>query len=200
MKPYDGMTTRIRRSFAGKAGALIGAAFVAGAVFAQAPSPPAATSAEIRSPGGDPLAPLAWLEGCWRGTVNKREFREQWMPLRGSMMIGVSQTISDGKTDDYEYLRLETRPDGVYYVAVPSGKSETAYRLTEQAVDRTADRNDEIFTFANPALVFPQKITYRRGSEGWLYATVQGKVNGADREFIYPMRRIGCESGELIRK
>jgi len=200
MKPFDGMTARSMRRIAGKAGVLVGVALAMGATMAQSPSSPAAKPAEIKSPDGDPLAPLAWLEGCWRGTVNQREFREQWMPLRGNMMVGVSQTVIDGKTDGYEYLRLEPRPDGVYYVAVPSGKNEAAYRLAEQTVDRTAERNDEIFTFANPALVFPQKITYRRASEGWLYATVQGKVNGADREFIYPMRRIDCKSGELIRK
>jgi hypothetical protein len=26
----------------------------------------------------------AWLEGCWRGAVNQREFREHWLPLRGA--------------------------------------------------------------------------------------------------------------------
>jgi len=52
----------------------------------------------------------------------------------------------------------------------------------------------------NPAAGFPAKITYRRGSEGWLYAAVEGKIDGADRQVTYPMRRIDCESGEFIRK
>ena len=43
------------------------------------------------------LAPLAWLDGCWRGTVNEREFREHWMPLRGGLMLGVSQTVIGGE-------------------------------------------------------------------------------------------------------
>ena len=46
----------------------------------------------------------------------------------------------------------------------------------------------------------PQRIVYRRGSEGWLYATIDGKVKGEDRQVIYPMRRIDCETGEFIRK
>ena len=70
-------------------------------------------------------------------TANQREFREHWMPLRGNLLVGVSQTVMQGKTQGYEYLRLEPRADGVYYVAAPSGKNETAFRLTEQTVDRT---------------------------------------------------------------
>ena len=147
-----------------------------------------------------PLAPLAWLEGCWRGDVNQREYREHWMPLRGGVLIGVSQTVLQDKMQGYEYLRLESRPDGVFYVARPSGKAEAAFRLQEQTVDTREGRNDTIFTFVNPRSEFPQRIVYRRASEGWLYATVEGKVGGADRQVVYPLRRVDCESGELIRK
>ena len=188
-------------NFARKAGVVIGAALVACAAGAQAPPPAPEKPADTKAPeaaGG--LAPLAWLEGCWRGTVNLREFREQWMPLRGNLLLGVSQTVMAGKTEGYEYLRLESRADGIHYVVTQSGKDELAYRLTEQRIDRTLERNDEIFGFVNPAVAFPQKIVYRRGSEGWLYAAVEGKVNGADRQVTYPMRRIDCESGEFIRK
>ena len=64
------------------------------------------------------LDSLSWLDGCWRGTVNQHEFREQWLPLRGSLMLGIGSRVFQGKTQSYEYLRLETRPDGVYYVAI----------------------------------------------------------------------------------
>jgi hypothetical protein len=182
-------------------GALMVAVLGAAAVFAQSPSQPEAKPAEQKAPDAGalaPLAPLAWLEGCWRGTVNRREYREHWMPLRGNLLIGVSQTVVRGKTQGFEYLRLESRPDGVYYVASPSGKKESAFRLAEHAIDAAGDRQDQIFTFVNPALDFPQKITYRRGSEGWLYAGVEGKAGDADRQVTYPMRRIDCQSGDLI--
>ena len=71
---------------------------------------------------------------------------------------------------------------------------------TSLPTSTNAEGGDALFVFANPAKDFPQKISYRKGSEGWLYATVEGKVAGADRQVIYPMRRIGCETGELIRK
>ena len=62
------------------------------------------------------------------------------MPLSGAMMIGVSQTVENGVTRGFEYLRLEPRSDGVFYVAVPSGKTETAFRFEGETVDKTLDR------------------------------------------------------------
>jgi hypothetical protein len=152
------------------------------------PVKPAAVDLDIRS--------LVWLEGCWRGDVAGREFLEHWLPWRGGMMIGVSQTVFQGKTPDFEYLRLDAAPDGVYYVAIPSGKVETAFKLTSAMQE---DKNT-IFTFTNPADVFPQRIVYRRATEGWLYVHVEGTVNGVEKRVIYPMRRVECGSAEPAPK
>jgi Domain of unknown function (DUF6265) len=178
--------------------------------LAQTPAATAQDPATVNTPAAPPntaapatpvnptstLEPFGWLHGCWDGKVNLRDFREEWLPLRGDMMIGVSQTVAQGKTQDFEYLRLELRPEGVFYVAVPSGKKETSFRLS----GKTRDGDSEIFTFENPVDEFPQRIIYRRGSEGWLYAHVEGKQNGQPRRVIYPMRRVDCASGELIRQ
>ncbi|MEP6996771.1 MAG: DUF6265 family protein [Betaproteobacteria bacterium] len=191
----------------------IRAALLAGAlgpaVFAQTPAPgpapatrPAASAADkaVDKPADKfatgPLAPLAWVGGCWEGKVNQRDFREEWLPLAGDMMIGVSQTTLQGKTVDYEYLRLEPRPGGVFYVAAPSGKNEAAFRLASQSsVD-----GDEVFTFVNttPGAEYPQRIVYRRGSLGWLYATVEGKIKGVDKQVVFPMRRVDCQTGAIV--
>lgn len=147
-----------------------------------------------------PLAPLAWLDGCWRGKVNQREFREHWLPLRGDLMLGVSHTVLQDKppekTQDYEYLRLEIRADGVYYVVMPSEGKPSSFKLA----GTTTDGDATIFTFTNVVDEFPQRLIYRRGGPGWLYAMVEGKEEGKDRQVIYPMRRISCESGEFIMK
>jgi len=170
------------------------------AVAAQTATPPAPGGADPKAQDAAVLASLAWLEGCWKGTAGPRTFREHWMPLQGAMMIGVSQTIEKGVTQGYEFLRLEPRPGGVFYVASPVGKPETALRFEGETADKTGERNDAIFTFVNPKQEFPQVITYRRAKEGWLYAAVEGKVGGAERKATYPMRRIDCESGENITR
>jgi Domain of unknown function (DUF6265) len=167
----------------------------AATVSAPATSPNTAVPATPVNPIST-LEPFGWLHGCWDGKVNQRDFREEWLPLRGDMMIGVSHTVSQGKTQDFEYLRLELRPEGVFYVAVPSGKKETSFRFSSKSLDG----DSEIFTFENPLDEFPQRIVYRRGSDGWLYAHVEGKLNGQPRSVIYPMRRVDCASGELIRQ
>ncbi|MEO5764127.1 MAG: DUF6265 family protein [Casimicrobiaceae bacterium] len=167
-----------------------GAPAVAPATAASA-EPGAATPVDTSS-----LASLAWLEGCWRGSVNQREFREHWLPLRGGMMIGASQNVLQGKTLDYEYLRLESRADGIHYVALPSDKSPADFRLATAVSD---DRGTH-FAFVNVADAFPQQLVYHRGGEGWLYASIEGKLNGEARTTTFPMRRVDCQSGELIRK
>ena len=167
------------------------------AVSVRAQTSPNPDSPESQKPT-PPLAieSLAWLEGCWRGAVNQREFREYWLPLQGGMLVGAGHTVMQDKTQDFDYLRVEVRPDGVYYVVAPSGKPETSFKLTA-IVD---DGHGPDFSFVKDGNEFPQRIVYHRGSEGWLYATVEGKLNGEDRKVTYPMRRIVCESGEPIRK
>ncbi|MEP7327709.1 MAG: DUF6265 family protein [Betaproteobacteria bacterium] len=157
---------------------------------------PAAPRVDALASDVTSIASLAWLEGCWAGTVNQRDFREQWGPLRGGMLLGTGSTVYQGKTQSYEFLRLDGRPDGVFYVALPSGQQETAFKLTSI----TTDDKDTIFTFSHPANEFPQTIAYRRATEGWLYATIEGKIKGEDKQVIYPLRRVGCESGQFILK
>ena len=142
------------------------------------------------------LSDLSWLSGCWRGSVNQREFREHWLPLRGNLLIGASHTVTQDRTQNFEYVRIESRSDGLYYVAHPSAGKDLSFRLAERQVDGP----DTIFTFANDAHDFPQRIVYRRGTEGWLYIHVEGRVQGEERKVIYPLRRIDCESGDLSAK
>ncbi|MCC6196544.1 MAG: hypothetical protein IT518_18985 [Burkholderiales bacterium] len=158
-----------------------------------------AAPAGFTQPASPPLTvdSLSWLSGCFAGTVNQRDFREQWMPLRGGVLLGIGSTVFQDKLQNYEYLRIEPRPDGVFYVALPSGQKEAAFKLTAAVA---TDDGATTFTFTNPEHDFPQFIHYRRGTEGWLYATVEGKLKGEERKVIYPMRRIDCESGELIHK
>jgi hypothetical protein len=143
-----------------------------------------------------PIAPLAWLNGCWVGSVNNREFREFWHPLRGGMMVGISHTALPDRTVGFEHLRLESKADGVFYVATPSGQKEVPFKLTETR----REGPDEIFLFTNGANPFPTSITYRRATGGWLYVEVAGKDKGKDHKVIYPFRRTSCETGEYIRK
>lgn len=164
----------------------------AGAAHAQAGN---AGAPEASSPPTGPLASLAWLQGCWQGKVNKREFREYWMPVRGDTMIGVGQSALDGKLNDYEYLRLQSRNGSTVFSQFSGKREEMSFKLATT----TTDAKDTIFTFANTADAFPARLIYRRGGlDGWLYETIEGLLNGANKSVIYPLRRVDCETGKFI--
>lgn len=164
---------------------------------AQMPAPaPAPASAPAAAPGA--LDPLAWLRGCWAGSVNRRNFIEQWLPPRADMMVGVSHTIvenrknaNEWRTLDYTYLRLEARADGVYYIAIPSGKSELSFKLT----GIEDDKGTKVVTFAGSGAQFPQRIVYHLSEGGSLFAEVAGRVDGKDEQVIYPMQHVDCITG-----
>ena len=146
--------------------------------------------------GSGPVAPLAWLGGCWQGEVNDREFGEQWLPYRGGMLIGAGQQVLKDATQDYEFMRIDARPDGVYFTQFSGDRREIAFKLAST----TTDDKDIVFTFANVADAFPARLIYRRGTGGWLYETIEGPLNGVDKRVIYPMRRVSCETGAILGK
>ncbi len=212
---------RIKPGFAAALAVAAAAALKCSAASAQTVAPPAAPAA---TPSPEAEAPpsldaLAWLRGCWKGAVNRREFIEQWSPLRGGMMVGISHTVvapklqgsvqekmdaagkertdpSKDKTQDYEYLRLELRPDGVYYVAIPSGKREVAFKLSNVADEQGA----KVFTFTNAVDEFPQRLVYRHAGDGWLYAQVLGKPGNEAKDVTYPMQHVDCGTGVVLNQ
>ena len=196
-----------RRSRKLRGRATLAALLLGAAAWAQQPAAPPEAAAQPPEPPSQPptaskmddsgaFTALAWLEGCWQGTVNQREFREHWLPPRGGMLIGAGQSVLRGKMQDYEFLRIEPRSDGVFFSQFGRDRKETSFRLDKVV----GEDKDTIFTFANTADAFPARLIYRRGTEGWLYETIEGKMNGADRQVIYPLRRVDCETGEPIGK
>ena len=117
-----------------------------------------------------------WLPGCWRGTANQREFREHWLPLRGGLLVGVGHTRCAGQDAELRVpAHRAARRRRVTTSSRRRGQKEVAFKLTRS---RTSDGPDAIFTFTNAATTFPQRIIYRRGTEGWLYVARRGQARG----------------------
>jgi hypothetical protein len=102
----------------------------------------------------------------------------------------------ESRTEDYTYLRLEARADGVYYVAIPSGKKELPFKLSNVE----SDKGDKIFTFTGASDAFPQRIVYRHTEGGLLFAQVAGKVDGKETNVFYPMHPVDCATGARARE
>jgi hypothetical protein len=82
----------------------------------------------------------------------------------------------------FEYLRIEARLDGIYYVAHPRGRPGTDFKLTG------FDGREAIFE--NPEHDFPKRVLYRRDPDGSLTARVDGGagVDEGAQEFHYRPR------------
>lgn len=114
----------------------------------------------------DPLEFLRWLGGHWVLEQDSQYAEELWLPPRGGVMLGVGRTTVVGRAKaSFEYLRIESRPDGVFYMASPGGGPATDFRLIESSERRAV--------FANPDHDFPKRIVYER-SEDELMARAEG--------------------------
>src|SRR3954468_13765388 len=97
---------------------------------------------------------LAWLSGCWEMSRNGRHVIEQWTPAEGDTLLGVSRTVVDGKTIEYEFVLIRNGVNGLEYVAKPSGQPEAAFTATRISPTEAV--------FENPRHDFPTRITYAR--------------------------------------
>jgi hypothetical protein len=134
------------------------------------------------APAPSPVDQVAWIAGCWTLSAGGRQVLEQWIPPAGGTMLGVSRTVSGGKTVEYEFLLIRSGPRGLEYVARPSGQAETVFTQAEP-VEGTA------IVFENPAHDFPTRIHYRRDGDS-LVATISGTSRGKPREI--PFRFTAC--------
>lgn len=148
----------------------------------------------VTTPARD-ISQLAWMHGCWSGTVNKRSFTEQWTAPAAGMMLGLGHTTLGDKTESFEFMRVETLPDGrIAYILRPQAKEEEPFVF--QGVK--TDKEVEFFIFTNPRIAFPARIIYSHASQGRMFVHVQGKVNGADREVVYPFVPVSCATGKPV--
>ena len=133
--------------------------------------------------GGD-LARVSWLSGCWELRVGARLVEEHWMAPRGTVMLGMSRTARNDSIIEFEQVRMESRPGGVYYVASPSRQATAEFKATAIT--------DSGITFENPDHDFPKKIMYRRHAADSMVASIEGPRGGQTRTIAYPYRRVSC--------
>ncbi len=136
----------------------------------------------------NPLAKMAWLQGCWGATDGAEAGSiEQWSGPAGGTMIGASRTIKGNKTVAYEFLQIrEIEPGVLAYIPQPQGKAPTVFKMSKQSDTETV--------FVNPEHDFPQRIIYRRNSDGSLHARIEGMSKGKLKGMDFPMKRISCEA------
>ena len=125
------------------------------------------------------IAELSWISGHWQNAPGGRgQIEEHWTQPAGGSMLGMSRTVAGGKTTEFEFLRIEQRDDGIYYVAQPKGRCPaTDFKLT-RATGQEA-------VFENPAHDFPKRIIYKKTYEDSLTASIDGGEGTKQMTFTY---------------
>lgn len=133
------------------------------------------------------IASLAWLAGCWQAEKGEPGSGEHWLPPAGGAMFGVSRTVKNGKTVEFEFIQLRENSEGkLVFIALPSGQKEATF-VASAVGERSV-------TFENPRHDFPQKVSYRLQPEGRLVARIEGTRGGALRGVDFPMKRVACDA------
>jgi hypothetical protein len=115
------------------------------------------------------IADLGFMTGSWSLTREGSVVEEHWTKPSGGTLFGIGRTTRGDRTLAFEFLRIEGRRDGIYYLASPGGRPVTAFKLRQFAKDRVV--------FENPAHDFPKRIAYWRENER-LCAEVSGTAKG----------------------
>lgn len=142
-------------------------------------------SAEDRQPT---INDFSWLTGCWENNTGKRQRDENWSKPKGGTMFGTGRAVVDGKTTEYEFMRIHQEADGLYFTAQPLGQPQATFKLVSL-------RNN-IAIFENPKHDFPQRVIYALNADGSLQARIEGDLNGAKRGIDFPFVRTRCENDQ----
>src|SRR5262245_8094379 len=128
------------------------------------------------------LSELAWLAGGWQGKMGKAQIEEHWIQPAGGSMLAVSRTVANGQTVAFEFLRIESRADGTFYIAQPQGRPPVEFKLTERAKNRAV--------FENPQHDHPKMIRYSKESDGSLRAEIEGDEKGKHKKIEFTFQPI----------
>lgn len=131
------------------------------------------------------LDDLAWLSGCWENNRSGRISEERWTKPKGGMMLGTGQTLKDGKTSEFEFMRIHEDKGEIFFTAKPSGQPEASFKLISYAGGKAV--------FENPQHDFPQRVIYGKQPDGSLLARIEGEMNGQKRGIDFPFKRAKCE-------
>jgi len=128
------------------------------------------------------LQDIGWLAGEWQLTSATTCVEEYWTASSNNMLVGMSRTVAAGRTTSFEFMRIEARPDGIYYVAQPGGRPPVDFKLASESASE--------LVFVNPGHAgHLKKVIYRREADGRLTARIEGENGGKAFSEDYPYRR-----------
>lgn len=127
------------------------------------------------------------MAGCWERNDPSKGLliTEQWMKPAGTSMLGMGRTVKNGKTVEFEFMRIEQRADGIFFVAKPStNKDETSFKLKSSTLNEVV--------FENPEHDFPQRVIYKLNGKT-MTGRIEGTNNGKAMAIDFPFTKAKCD-------
>jgi hypothetical protein len=103
----------------------------------------------------------------------------------------MARTVRDGKTIEFEFVRIEEQDGLLVYIAQPSGQKQATFRQTELT--------DSLVVFSDPEHDFPQSVRYQRLPDGTILARIEGTIDGKPRKIDFPYARPAAK-GSLLKR
>lgn len=101
-------------------------------------------------------------------------------------MFGISRTVADGKTVEFEFMQIrEENGGGIFFIAKPSGQPETTFKMIKGGAREVI--------FEDPQHDFPQRVIYRLQDDGSLLGRIEGVSKGKEKAVDFPMNRVRCD-------
>lgn len=129
-------------------------------------------------------ADLDWLAGCWEIRTFERVVSEQWMHAGGGVMLGMNRTVIADAASGYEFMYIGPVEGRLSFVARPSGQAGATFPVVAMS--------DTSVVFEQPTHDFPQRIEYRRRGPDFLFAQIEGPLNGEHVSVPFLFRRVTC--------
>jgi hypothetical protein len=128
------------------------------------------------------LRDLTWLAGDWEMRRGDQCIEEHWTLPSETSLIGMSRTVANNRTAEFEFVRIEARADGVFYVAQPGGRPPVDFKLASESASE--------LVFENPGHAdHLKRIVYRRDGADRITARIEGEDSGRAFAVDFPYRR-----------
>lgn len=134
------------------------------------------------------LSDLAFMSGCWRGNLAGRNgtIEERYNPIAGGLMLGTSQTVVNGRTVFFEFIKIEQSEGGIVMTPAPKGRPSVPFKLV------SLDGKKAVFE--NLEHDFPKRIIYQLRDDGSLAARIEGDKPEQSEEFVMAPIPCGTET------
>jgi hypothetical protein len=131
-------------------------------------------------PASPPLSAISFMSGCWTGpSPNGATIEEHYSAASENMVIGMTRYVRNGRVVDFEFTTVERTDSTFIMTPRPKGVKSGAFPLKDVSEGRA--------TWENLKHDFPQRIIYRRGTDGSLTARIEGTTLSGERHVEWTM-------------